>query len=90
MKNSTISPLISFKNLLESNGKSLVIDDDVYEVIAAAAYNLNTGARSLQTIVNSIRTYYLKEILRGQEKIIHLDKSTVSNIINSTFKRRGR
>ena len=90
LKNSTISPLIGFKNLLESNGKSLVIDDDVYEVIAAAAYNLNTGARSLQTIVNSIRTYYLKEILRGQEKIIYLDKSTVSNIITSTFKRRGR
>ena len=51
LKKSTISPMISFKRWIESKGKKLQIDDDVYNIIVEAAYELNTGARSLQTIM---------------------------------------
>lgn len=90
LKESPLSPLKGLEKLVSSKGKKLEIADGVYEVIASAAYKLHTGARSLQTIVNNIRTHFLKDILRGEEAIIYLDKETVINITESTFNRKGR
>lgn len=90
LKESPISPLIGFRKLIESRGKKLEIDDGVYEAVAEAAYELNTGARSLQTIMNNIRTYYLKEVLRGKDEVIRLDLDTVISINHSTISRKAR
>ena len=75
---------------MENNGKKLVIGDGVLEIIVDEAYKLKTGARSLQTIVNSIRTKYLKEILRSSSDTIYLDKEIVLEITGNTFKRIRR
>lgn len=90
LKKSTISPMISFKRWIESKGKKLQIDDDVYNIVVEAAYELNTGARSLQTIMNNIRTYYLKKVLRDSDDIIYLDADTIKEITENTFSRKGR
>lgn len=90
LKESTISPMIGFEKWVSSKGKKLEIEDGVYEAIADAAYELNTGARSLQTIMNNIRTRFLKEVLRGKNKVIYLDLETVLEITGSTFTRKGR
>ena len=90
LKESTISPMIGFEKWVSSKGKKLEIADGVYEAIADAAYKLNTGARSLQTIMNNIRTHFLKEVLRGKNKVIYLDLETVLEITGSTFTRKGR
>lgn len=90
LKESTISPLIGFEKWVTSKGKTLAIDEGVYDVIVDAAYDLNTGARSLQTIMNNIRTRYLKEVMRGSSKEVSLDKETVLAITEGTFNRRGR
>lgn len=75
---------------MELGGKQLIVDDDVYGLIAEQAYELNTGARSLQTIMNNIRTLFIKEVLRGTNNIIYLDSDTVININNQTMKRKRR
>ena len=90
LRNSTISPLIGFKQWIESRGKKLEIDEDVYDIIADQAYELNTGARSLQTIVNNIRTPFIKEVLRGTSQIIHLDSETIIKVGEQAMNRRGR
>lgn len=90
LKESTISPLIGFKKWIESRGKQLVIDDDVYDLIAEQAYELNTGARSLQTVMNNIRTPFIKEVLRGTSDTIHLDSETVIKTNGQTMNRKGR
>ena len=90
LKESATSPLIGLKKLVEASGKKLKIDEDVYQIIATEAYKLNTGARSLQTVVNNLRTHFLKEILRGKSDTIHLDKDTVKETTESTMTRRGR
>lgn len=90
LKESATSPLIGLKKLVEASGKKLKIDEDVYQIIATEAYKLNTGARSLQTVVNNLRTHFLKEILRGKSDTIHLDKDTVKETTKSTMTRRGR
>lgn len=90
LKESTISPLLGFEKWVTSKGKTLAIGEDVYDIIVDAAYDLNTGARSLQTIMNNIRTRYLKEVMRGISKEIKLDKETVLAITEGTFNRRGR
>ena len=90
LKESTISPLIGFRQWIESKGKKLQIDDDVYNLIADQAYELNTGARSLQTVMNNIRTPFIKEVLRGDNEIIHLDSETVRKINGQIISRRGR
>lgn len=90
LKESTISPLIGFKKWIESRGKRLIIDDDVYDLIAEQAYELNTGARSLQTVMNNIRTPFIKEVLRGTSDTIHLDSETVIKTNGQTMNRKGR
>ncbi len=87
---SSISPLKTFEELVKNNGKKLVIGEGVLEIIVDEAYKLKTGARSLQTIVNSIRTKYLKEILRSSSDTIYLDKEIVLEITGNTFKRIRR
>ncbi len=90
LKESTISPIIGFERWIDSRGKNLIIEAGVYEAIADAAYDLNTGARSLQTVMNNIRTPFLKEVLCGKEKTIYLDVDTVKNITEETVKRKVR
>lgn len=90
LKESSISPILGFRQWIESRGKRLDIDEEVYEIIAEQAYELNTGARSLQTVMNNIRTYFLKDVLRGTSEIIHLDSETVVKIGEQTINRRGR
>ncbi len=90
LKESTISPIAGFEKWITSHGKKLIIEDGVYEAIADAAYDLNTGARSLQTVMNNIRTPFLKEVLRGKEETIYLDVDTVKNITEETVKRKVR
>lgn len=90
LKESTISPLIGFRLWIESRGKKLEIDSDVYNLIANQAYELNTGARSLQTVMNNIRTPFIKEVLRGTSDTIYLDVETVKKINGQTMSRKGR
>ena len=90
LKESSISPLIGLEKWINMNGKTLEIDEDAYEAIAEHAYNLNTGARSLQTVVNNIRTYYMKEVLRGDSPVVHLDKDTINKINENSINRRVR
>lgn len=87
---SKISPLIGFTTLASSLGKKLVIDDEAYDMIAEAAYTLNTGARSLNTIVNNIETQYLEELLMGVENEIHITKEDIKRINEGAFKEKGR
>lgn len=90
LRESTISPLIGFKKWIEARGKQLVIDEDVYGLIAEQAYELNTGARSLQTVMNNIRTPFIREVLRGTDNTIHLDSETVIKANGQTMNRKGR
>ena len=87
---SKISPLIGFTTLVSSFGKKLVIDDGVYDLIANAAYDLNTGARSLQTVVNNLNSQYLEELLMGAEDEIHITTEDVKRITDGAFKEKER
>lgn len=88
LKESSISPLLSLKKGVSLYGKELIIDEEIYEDIVNAAYDLHSGARGLQTIINNIRTSFLKEILRGEEQTIYLGKERVKEDIEKIFVRR--
>ena len=90
LRESTISPLIGFKKWIEARGKQLVIDEKVYGLIAEQAYELNTGARSLQTVMNNIRTSFIRDVLRGTDNTIHLDSETVIKANGQTMNRKVR
>ena len=90
LRTSSISPMASFVKWVKLNHKEVSIDDDVYEKISEYAYDLNTGARSLQTIMNSIRTIFLKEVLRGSSQEIHLDSEVVERAYSKTVDREDR
>ena len=87
---STTSPLIGFKKLVETFNKELIVQDEVYDLIAEQAYELNTGARSLDTVMNGIRSQYLKEILRGKENTIYLDIETINLANTQSMTRKER
>ena len=88
LKESSISPILSLKKGVSLYGKELIIDEEIYEDIVNAAYDLHSGARGLQTIINNIRTSFLKEILRGEEQTIYLGKERVKEDIEKIFVRR--
>lgn len=88
LKNSTISPMLGFKKWVESKNKKLVIAQGVEEAIVDAAYELNTGARSLQTIMNNIRTPLIKEVLRGKEECVELTVEMVRSITSNIKTRK--
>ena len=90
LKESTISPIKSFEKWIIAYGKTPIIADDVYEAIVNAAYKLNTGARSLQTIMNNVRTIYLEEVFTGEDNTVYLDASRINNAIEKTFVRKVR
>lgn len=87
---SSISPLIGLENWIKATGKSLKKEDGIIDLIAKQAHELNTGARSLQTIINNIRTFLLKKVLIGLDTTIYLDCDTVSSIAEQTTMRKGR
>ena len=89
LRESSISPIIGFTKWAEHFGKKVEIDDEVYPLIAEKAYDFNTGARSLQTIMDSIRTRYLKQVLRGSEDI-HLNEDDVRAAYAKTIGRSKR
>lgn len=80
--------MLSLKKGISLYGKELIIDEDIYEDIVNAAYQLHSGARGLQTIINNIRTSFLKEILRREEQTIYLGKERVKEDIDKIFVRR--
>ena len=90
LKESSISPMVGFKEWAEALGKKVVIDDEVYPLVAEKAYDLNTGARSLQTVMNSIRTRFLKTVLRGEEKELSLTPDDVNAAYAKTINRAKR
>lgn len=90
LRESTISPIIGFRKWAESYGKQVTIDEDVYGLIAQQAYELNLGARALQTVVNNIRTTFLSKVLRGPGDTIHLDAEAVMEARHQMIDRKGR
>ena len=87
---STISPLLELRKWIESRGKKLEIEEEIYELIAEQAYELNTGARSLQTIINNIRTSFLKDVLRDINSTIYLNSKTILKTNNKMLIRKVR
>ena len=88
--NSRISPLIGFENFLNYIGVDLIIEEDVYDLIAHEAYEMKTGARALQTIIYSIRKEFIRDIYQNGLLEIYLDCETVRKVINSMTKRKKR
>ena len=82
--------MLGFEKWVKSKGKYLTVEDGVYELIAEIASKLKTGARSLQTVVNSIRTHFLKEVLRGDKKEVILDCETINNIYGNIVNRKSK
>lgn len=90
LRESSISPMVGFEEWAEALGKKVIIDDEVYPLVAEKAYDLNTGARSLQTVMNSIRTRFLKTVLRGKENDLHLGADDVNAAYAKTINRAKR
>ncbi len=90
LRESSISPMLGFKKWIESYNKKLIIEEEVYEVIAEEAYKLNTGARSLQTVLNNTRTLFLKQVMRSREDTIYLDCESVRMACRNFVTRKSR
>lgn len=88
--NSTISPMLDFEKWIRSRGKYLVVEDGVYEKIALVAYELNSGSRSLQQVMGSIKTYFLKDVLSGNNKEINLNVDVINKIYGYTVNGKSR
>lgn len=90
LKESTISPMKGFINLVNSYHKELVIEDGVYEAIVDNAYEYDTGIRGVQATMNSIRSIYLKELMRSKEPTVYLDVESVNRACKNSITRKSR
>ena len=87
---SSASPLKGIIDLANACGKKVIIDSSVYDLIANKAYDLNFGARSLHTVVDTLSTNLLHKILKSRSKVIRIDYDTVKSIIDENNIRRVR
>ena len=90
LKESEISPIKGLIDFVSKRNKKLEIEEDAYLEMAEEAYKLNTGARSLQTVVNSLRSRLLKEIFRGQDMVIKIDADMVRETFQDMTSRKAR
>lgn len=90
LTNSSASPLKGIMDLANACGKKIIIDNSVYDLMAEKAYDLNFGARSLHTVVDTVSTNVLHKILKSRSKVIRIDYDTVKNIIDENNMRRVR
>lgn len=90
LKESEISPMKGFINWVKGYNKELIIEEGVYEAIAEEAYSLDTGARSLQTVMNSIRTSFLKQVMRSKDHEVYLDIEAVNQACKRATMRKSR
>ena len=87
LKNSSISPLNELITICKEDfGKTLIYDKEFINAIAGYGVKLKTGARSLQTICNSIRNTIKMELIFGIDKEIYL----TTDIIYNLEKNKGR
>ena len=82
--------MLDFEKWIRSRGKYLVVEDGVYEKIALVAYELNSGSRSLQQVMGSIKTYFLKDVLSGNNKEINLNVDVINKIYGYTVNGKSR
>lgn len=90
---SEISPLKNFDknvNLLENNKiKNIIYDDEFIDRLCEEAYNKNTGARALESIVSSIQNMYIQDIITNDftEDEIVLDSSLLDSYTKKKVRR---
>ena len=90
LRYSNISPLKGLIIWAKNFGTDIKINDNVYSTIAELAYNMNTGARSLITIIHSIRQSLFKYVLRANVQVIELDKESIESIYKNITTRSIR
>jgi len=66
IKNSAESPLKAYENYFEMHHDTLVIEEDVYELIAEKILEANTGARAIYGVLNEL----LKDLLYHSPNLI--------------------
>ncbi len=82
LTNSANSPL---KNLISIGKKSyntnIVFDDTIIDIIVEYAYNMNTGARSLQNVVGDLEVAILKDLEANRRKSVETDFAITLEIV---------
>ena len=69
LTDSSASPIKDLESTgIETYHTKIIIDDLMIDQIAEYAYNLNTGARALQTVVSDIENTILKELEENRKK----------------------
>ena len=83
---STISPRLKFDTWIKSIGKSLVVEDGVYERIASIAFEMGNGARSLEFLIHKIEMYMIyKDSLFFKKSEINLNLDVLDEIYKNDF-----
>ena len=88
---SKISPLKNFEMVVKMYGYiGITYDDDFIDEVAKEAYEMNTGARALQTIMSGIQNKMLLEIMNKEFDIslpIHLSKKLINDYKSNSLRK---
>lgn len=88
---SKISPLKNFEMVVKIYGyKGITYDDDFIDEVAREAYEMNTGARALQTIMSGIQNKMLLDIMNQEYDLsspIHLGKELITDYKKSSLRK---
>ena len=73
LTDSTISPLLQLKQMAKIYNKEVSYSDDMIDKIVNEAFEKDTGARSLATVVNGIRNQVLKQLINSEDKVVEIN-----------------
>ena len=84
------SPLLKMVEIAKKDYHTdIVYDDDIINIIVERAYKMNTGARALTTVVNSLNTAILSELISGKYDQIQLTRDVFERADSITYRERG-
>ena len=89
LKESNISPIKDLESMFAARNKTVVIPEEVYEMIANTAIKLGLGARGLLFIVNKIKNEYIEIAFNDKITSATINPETVKAICDSFVKEKS-
>lgn len=82
-KDSALNDLIKIGKI---NGKQVVVDDEVIDEIVELAYKMNTGARGLRQVCESLKNVVAKDILISKGEVVRISLDTLEKAKRKTVR----
>jgi ATP-dependent Clp protease ATP-binding subunit ClpX len=87
---SSTSPFLGLKEWIKLYGKKPIVEEETIDLIAEKAYELHSGARGIETVIEAIKDRILESTMLGNNKNIYITSELVEAACKGISHHEGR